>query len=349
LSTNNDHAREIRYALTDARGLCERLGLLAKGQWKPQPRGAIVRCPWHDDRSPSCSVRIGKDGTIAVKCHACGQGADALALVAQVHGLSTKSNFRQVLAIAAELADRHDLADAVRGDAPRTYVAPSVRPPAEPDRTYPPIDEVLALWNRCKLVSDDPESSDWCRSRGLDPDAVDGSRTVRALSKNARLATWAAFGGVSWRDTGHRLIFAMRDASGAIRSLRAGRVIDGDSPKRLPPGGYKASGLVMACDLALGMLAGTWRPKQVVILEGEPDFLAWASRRNIAPIARIGIVSGSWTEGLAMKFPTPADGPPCQINVLTDKDAAGNRYGLEVAESLRRRGCLVSWTERPVI
>ncbi len=42
------------------------------------PRQAIVPRPWHRDCTPSCSVRLAKDGTIAVRCHACGATGDAL-------------------------------------------------------------------------------------------------------------------------------------------------------------------------------------------------------------------------------------------------------------------------------
>lgn len=351
MNDRHDYARDVRNGLTDAKMLCERLGLLVRGQWKPQPKGAIVRCPWHKDSTPSCSVRTGRDGTIGVKCFACDAGGDALSLVAKMYNLSLKTDFRQVLICAAEAGGMaHLAAEIERGEpaAERPAMAP---PPApEPERDYPPSDEVLDVWNRAKPACDDEEASAWISTRwplgAPSPDAVTGADVARVILPKARLPRWAAYQGLPWTETGHRLVFAMRDATGAIRSLRAGRITDGTTPKRLPPGGHRASGLVLACALAQGMLAGTWRPADVAILEGEPDFLVRASLRNGPPIANIGIVSGSWTEELAARFPTPIDGPPCRIHIRTDKDEAGARYGREVAASLRRRGCLVAWTAR---
>ena len=69
-----------------------------------QPRGAVIRCPWHDDRSPPRSVRLAGDDTIAVRCHACGASGDALHLVAVAHGLDMRADWTRVLEIAASLA-----------------------------------------------------------------------------------------------------------------------------------------------------------------------------------------------------------------------------------------------------
>ncbi len=351
-STNRpDYAREIRYALTDARALCDALGLLARGKWSKQPRGVIVACPWHDDRSPSCSVRVAKDGTISAKCFSCDQSGDALALIAQVRGISLTREFPAVLLEAAELAGLHAIAHELRTGAPSAEARqPAALPPVstEPERDYPARSEVLALWERAGDVSDDHEAAAWLRSRGMDRFAVAGADVVRCLPPKARLPRWASYRGRSWVETGHRLVFAMRDASGSLRSLRACRIVEGDSPKRLPPGGHRASGLVLACGLATAMLAGTYRPRLVVISEGEPDFLTWASRPGMAPTARIGIVSGSWSESFAARFPSAAYGAPCTVVIRTDRDEAGTRYAKEIAPSLQQRGCLVRWTPREV-
>ena len=83
-------------ALDDARGLCDALGLLEgkRGKdWHPQAGGAIVLCPWHDERSPSCSVSRGRDGTVRVKCFGCGATGDALTLVAARHRLDLAGDF----------------------------------------------------------------------------------------------------------------------------------------------------------------------------------------------------------------------------------------------------------------
>ena len=46
--------------------------------------GSLIRCPWHVERSPSCSVRVGADGTLAVHCFGCGQGEAGERYAAQI-------------------------------------------------------------------------------------------------------------------------------------------------------------------------------------------------------------------------------------------------------------------------
>ena len=102
------------------------------------------------------------------------------------------------------------------------------------------------------------------------------------------------------------------DEHGRLRSVRACRTDPGivpvslDVPKRLPPKGYRAEGLIMANSLGRIVLAGgvvpSWwpesKPLRIVVCEGEPDFLTWASEYSdgdeTAP-AVFGVVSGSWT------------------------------------------------------
>jgi hypothetical protein len=100
-----DRAREIRERLTDAKALCAALGCkIAPRSSAPQ---ATILCPSHGERTPSCSVRIGNDGTLAVKCHACGWTADALGLIKAVEGIS---DFADILTRGAELANAPGLA-----------------------------------------------------------------------------------------------------------------------------------------------------------------------------------------------------------------------------------------------
>lgn len=99
-------ARDLRSSgvLADPRELVRALGL-EQGAVR-QARGVVIRCPAHDDRSPSCSVRIAGDGTVAVRCHACNFTGDALHLVAIAHGLDARRDHVRVLELAAELAGR---------------------------------------------------------------------------------------------------------------------------------------------------------------------------------------------------------------------------------------------------
>lgn len=128
-----DDAREVRRALRDPWQLCDALGLLdGPRSFQRQARGLLVRCPWHDERTPSCSVYLADDGTIAVKCHGCGASGDALALVAVRSGLDVRRDFVEVLREGARLAGLVlPSLDGAGRSAPRPPPAP--RPAARED------------------------------------------------------------------------------------------------------------------------------------------------------------------------------------------------------------------------
>ena len=69
-----------------------------------------------------------------------------------------------------------------------------------------------------------------------------------------------------------------------------------------------------------------------MILEGEPDFLLAAVHPHPSPTAVIGIVSGSWSPAFVERFPME-----CVVGVWSDQDPAGERYALQVFNSLRAR------------
>jgi hypothetical protein len=342
-----DHARELRYVLVDAMELCSRLGLIGgKGSWKRNAGGVLIRCPSHDENSPSCSVRRGPDGTLAVICFGCGFTGDALTLIAAVNKLDLKSDFRSVLRVAAEISgqwqivdelDRRDRAAGTERPAPRPR-APIPPPPPEPERTYPDSKSVDRLWNEAIAPHEDAEAAAWCTKRGLDAELLAEDELSRVISVANWLPSWARYRGdaaaaSTWVQSGHRLIVPMFDRLGERRSVRATRIADGnghDAPKRLPPSGMKATDLVMACPIALAMLRGTAKPSELVIVEGEPDFLTWATRRTQVVTGRIGIVNGSWSFEFAKRVP-----PGTKVWIRTDHDQAGNRYAEELTKTLR--------------
>ncbi|MBI2391497.1 MAG: hypothetical protein HYV09_18045 [Deltaproteobacteria bacterium] len=101
-TADRDEVRELRHRLDDPARVVHLLGV-DKGA-RRQPRGLLVRCPAHEDRTPSCSVRVGADGTIACRCHGCGWTGDVLGLIAAVRGLDPRHDFARVLEEAADLA-----------------------------------------------------------------------------------------------------------------------------------------------------------------------------------------------------------------------------------------------------
>ncbi len=326
---SDDAVREIKRALSDPLKVCDSLGLLGgKGTFTRQGGGVLVRCPVHSDRTPSCSIQ-NKGGVLLWKCHACDQDGDVLTLVAALHGLSMDGDdFRQVLILAAELGGLHGLvAELEAKGEKRSRPALVVRPetPPEPERDYPPRAEVAALWSSTLQFGD--AEREWATSRSLDADLFPD--LARRLPLEGVLPRWASYQGRSWRETGHRVVVPMFDAAGEMRSVRAIRVTDGESPKRLPPGGHKASGLVMACEFAQGMLCGTYIPARVLILEGEPDFLSAMAYPWDEVYARIGITSGSWTAAIAERIPS------CSTVILgTHNDAAGEKYAKAIEATL---------------
>lgn len=325
---SDDAVREIKRELANPADVCAKLGLLAgKGSFTRQSGGLLIRCPVHDDRTPSCSVQV-RSGVLLWRCHACDASGDVLTLVAAIHGLTMQGDdFRQVLILTAELGGMHSLvAELESGERrERPQVAPRPAPAPEPEREYPPASEVDALWSATTPL--DPEAVAWAGLRGLEAARLEDH--ARSLPADGDLPRWASYRGQSWRETGHRVIVQVFDAEGARRSVRAIRVVNGDSPKRLPPGGHKAAGLVMACELAVAMLRGTFVPNRVLIVEGEPDFLHAATLQFPHAYARIGITSGSWTDAFAARVP-----PDAKVLLGTHDDPAGEKYANAIAATL---------------
>lgn len=94
----------------------------------------------------------------------------------------------------------------------------------------------------------------------------------------------------------------------------------------------------MADELGAAMLAGTFVPKRVAIVEGEPDFLTVATRRHSELTATIGIVSGSWSSAFAAKVPLGVT-----VFLRTDQDRAGEEYAKEIAATLHHGRFIRRW------
>lgn len=331
-----DHARDVRWGLTDPRKLCESLGL-TKGA-KRQSRGLLICCPVHGERNPSCSVTLGSDGTIRVKCFGCDFAGDALTIIAHMHGLSMgREDFGEVLAIGAELGGNLGLADEIRGKRERRARKPIPPPTPIREPEYPDNAELLELWRGCGNPAADGRVARMLVGRGIDPSAVASQRLAGALLDSQDLPPWAVYGRLTWRDSGHRLMLPAFDSAGNLRSVRAWRVTEGDSPKRLPPSGKKAAELVQANLLALGMLRRHVCPVRLWIVEGEPDYLTTATTFGSGD-AVIGIGSGSWTKKFARRVPLGT-----RVYVSTHADDAGDRYAAQIIETLTERHSTWRW------
>lgn len=322
LSTEPD---EIKRRLTDPWLVVSHLGL-SDGA-RRQARGVMVRCPWHSERTPSCSVSVGPDETLRAHCFGCGRGGDVLSLVAAVRGLDERCGFVAVLQEAAALLGQ----DAGRSMPPRRSL-PSTRPPVE---------EVRALWSAALPVCEVPELARRLLARRLDPATLTDLDLARALPPGATLPRWATCAGRSWAESGHSLLVPLRSADGSLVSLHARAIGGSVEPKGLSPAGHSAAGLVMACPFAEQILRGglpQWwcrsEPPTVIVCEGVPDFLTNAAHFGEwehAP-ATLGILSGAWSLDVAARIP---DG--WRVLVRTHGDAAGRKYREQIAESLCSR------------
>jgi len=314
--------------------LCGALNLSTGSKRTDGGRGVMVRCPWHDDRTPSCHVD-GRRGAILAKCHSCGEGGDVLALVAAAYRLDIERDFREVLEHGARLGGI-DLERVKAGE----HIPPPARP-APPPRGFPPLDEVTELWRACRPVCADPEVVAWLLGRALLPQGIDRRGVARALPETIEVPRWARHDGRPWNTIGYRLLFPLYDAAGDLRSLRSRRVVNlpgAPDAKGLPASGYELKGLVMACSLGAIVLAcGAWpepSERRIVITEGEPDWLTWCDRdEGLRTFAALGIAgSGQWTQAIADRIP---DGS--HVLIRTDQDDAGDRYAEEVVRTLAGR------------
>jgi len=68
----------------------------------------------------------------------------------------------------------------------------------------------------------------------------------------------------------------------------------------------------------------------VLITEGVPDFLTWATHTDA--YVTFGIIAGSWIRGFAECIP-----PDVRVLIRTHDDDAGHKYAQRIGETLRDR------------
>jgi hypothetical protein len=248
-------------------------------------------------------------------------------LVAVANRLSLRRDFASVLDAASELAGLPRGEDACFT---RFTGAPIDFPESDVSgvvREYPKPQDVKALWESA-LPTGQVECADMMLYlRGLAPDAD----LARALPDGAVLPDWARFRGETWVETGHRVIVPAYDHEGTRRSVRAWATTPGyEGPKRLPPAGHKATGLVLANQWALEMLHASAAPCRLLIGEGEGDYLALCQAYPCTAV--IGVVNGSWSDAFAERVPFGSE-----VMVRTHRDEAGERYAQAILKSVKGR------------
>ena len=96
----------IKQALADPRDAVRELQLDEtfadrRKRTRPPAGQALVRCPWHGEKNPSCALK-NQGGDLVAFCRSCRQGGDAIALAAASLGLDVKSAFVETVKRIAE-------------------------------------------------------------------------------------------------------------------------------------------------------------------------------------------------------------------------------------------------------
>ncbi len=268
------------------------------------------------------------------RCHACGAQGDGLDLAAWV---VRGSRLRELDAEGCR-AVVSALGAYETGDMP---ISADIGFPPLPS-SRPHLDGLDATWAGAHPVTSDQGVARWLRGRGLDPERIADLDLARAL--HSEPPRWARCLGLGWLE-GWRLLLPAYDAEGALRSLRGRWSSTSHPPEGVkaasPRGEGNASGVVLACALArqvfrLGEVPAWYSGErlQVIVCEGELDFLTWATRfgdQEGAP-AVVGIWEGAWRQAHADRLP---DGT--QLVVLTDDDPGGWKFAEGVAETAGSR------------
>lgn len=139
-------------------------------------------CPRHN--GGSLSLRLGEDGTLQARCFGCDLAGDVFNLASEVFG---EEDFPKVLARLADLAGV-SLEDPSRWipvkQAPKRQSSPPMAP------TYPPREEVLAVWGAALEVTRSRAARDHLSSRRIDPRTVCERDLARVLHPGCPVFPW---------------------------------------------------------------------------------------------------------------------------------------------------------------
>ncbi len=220
--------------------------------------------------------------------------------------------------------------------------------------------ELEAVWSRAQPLSSDPAAVRYCERRTFSVEEFERADLFRVLPEGCELPRWAwgkKWG--RWSESGYRLLCRQFDARGRLAGLRARSLLEGlpeGWPKAVAPTGASVRGLVMADEGGQRLLRGELEVVSpairrledgteefcgpvVLVVEGESDLAAWETLRpqlEDGPKAVFGLVSGSWSEGLAARVPEGS----C-LYVRTDLDSAGHSYAGRVAQMTDRERVLL--------
>ena len=273
------------------------------------------------------------------RCHAsgcvAGGGSGALLAAVRLGSIPPKGDPRWATVLSE-----------LKGEIAGTPHQPRLPKPPPPPR-YPPAGEVAGLWGACARPAALPDTHPAIRyledARRLNVCALSRLDLVRVLPEQFDWPEWISRSIPRF----YPLVIPVYDSIGMLRSLRFRAISHMEKmPKSLPPRGYELSGLVMADSIGRSILQERYEHEGIkwdgrsVIAEGEPDFLSFSidgRRMNQAAAsgtahAVFGVVSGSWSDGIAARIPTGS-----VVAVWTHPDAKGDSYAETIRRSLTGR------------
>lgn len=328
----------LKATLSDPEFVCAALGL-ADGA-RSQANGLIVCCPWHPDRTPSCSITIGDDGTVRVVCFGCNKRTDVLGLIAQCAGLDIVSDFPEVLKRARDIA--LDLGSECATPHSR---APSTVPPALFDQLASAILSVSPLHGAV---------ADYLQHRGLLSAAHEEGWGALPRMPNVVYATAVASVGEAVCEASglfgtsgefiyseHTILIPWRDHDGKIWTFQRRRPSSSsDEPKYVFPRGagsrapYGAEHVVKAPMTA-----------PITLVEGAIDVLAYRALARAAGcdpvvlgvpgVSRVATMVLPWAKGRVFRL-------------AFDADDAGDAASAQVASMLAAAGATRMTRTRPL-
>ena len=235
------------------------LDLFEGVQMKRIGREFAVRCPWHDDRSPSLSISPAKNFAY---CPVCAKGVDSIGWIQDREGLS----FSEAV---ESLARRYNIEvkPANPEDAERIQ-----RENAERRELYVKREQQEKQWHEALFASE--EARNYLKGRGLSKET-------------------AVEFGLGWNASAKRVMFPLRDPQGRTIAF-TGRVLDDSKPKyKNSPNDvlYNKSKMVFGLDKARTEIV---KQSHVVITEGQFDVIRlWQENvRNVIAVSGSSLTKG---------------------------------------------------------
>lgn len=314
----SDDFRRVREALADPAEVARLLNLRGV---RRQRNGVLACCPVpsHKDSTPSLSLRVGADGTLAVKCFAGDLSGNVLHLIAAVEGLDVRRDARRVYLRACELA----------GIDSRTPLDGSTRREEAPRAPAPPrrVAQDDAAWARGAEVA-------LVEGRLHQPHAVEVCAYLeqRGVLEQARADGWAAMPPAMLRTREwpqHPLCIPWRGPGGELVTLQRRR-IDAGKDRYVLPAGRPAT-----FPYGVEKLAAAPPGVPVALCEGAVDVLALRvlAARKGRPCVVLGLPG---VEGWRSEWVGLLNGR--RVLLATDADDAGDRASERIGAELVAAG-----------